>query len=228
MPSVDKELTDAIVDEKMRAQEKIPLSFHLQWPIIQIGNALSGMVSGYKRLFKMSPSDLKAMYLKQAKAMNDKGDTQRCVDFLENVYRIDAKDAAVIYKLGLAYEKNKQPEAALKAYQRVNVLDPRHARALYRRAILSIRRQDYENALESLEKAIEIKPDSAELFFRLGQVNDRIKAYDKAIEQFNRAVELNPEFLAAYKNMALTYDSLGNHKGSLNCLKRALEIEERN
>ena len=211
--------------EKTRNKDKIPLSFHIQWPLIQIGNALSVMVNRYNRLFKMSQSDLKAMYLKEANAMNQKGEIQKCVDFMENVVKIDNKDANIIYKLGVAYEKNRQPESAVKAYKKVLSLKPEHAKALYRKAILLIQKQDYETALADLEKAVQIRSDSAELYFRLGQVNDRLKKYEEAIEYFNKSVELNPNFLAVYKNMALTYDSLNDHQNSLKCLKRALEIE---
>lgn len=212
--------------KKIRPRDKIPISFHIQWPLIQIGNALSGMVNRYNRLFKMSQSDLKAMYLKEANSMNEKGEVQKCVDFMEDVVRIDNKDANIIYKLGVAYEKNRQPESAVKAYKKVVALKPDHAKALYRKAILLIQKQEYETALADLEKAVQIRSDSAELYFRLGQVNDRLKKYKEAIEYFNKAVELNPNFLAVYKNMALTYDSLNDHQNSLKCLKRALEIED--
>ena len=224
MSSNDIDQIDNI--EETKSQEKIPLSFYIQWPIIQLGNAVSGMVNGYKRLFKMAPTDLKTMYLKQARIMNQKGDTQKCVSFLEKIVRMDNKDPEIIYKLGVAYEKNKQLEPAIKAYQKVISLKPDYVKAHYRKALLLIRKQDYENALTFLEKAVEIKPDSAELYFRLGQASDRLKEYKKAIDYFNKAVEINPDFLAAYKNMALTYDSMDDHKGSLKCLKRALEIEE--
>ena len=209
-----------------RHKEKIPLSFQLQWPMIQLSNTFSSMINGYKRLFKMAPKDLKAMYLKQAQAMNQKGDTRKCVNFLEQVVIIDNKDYNIVYKLGVAYEKNKQPEGALKAYQRAITLKPDYARALYRKALLLLRKSDYKNALTELEKAIELQPDSAELYFRLGQANDRLKKYPKAIECFNKAVEINPDSLAVFKHMALTHDSMENHKEALKCLKRALEIEE--
>ena len=212
--------------KEAQTKEKIPLSFHIQWPVIKFSKALSGMVNGYKRLFNMAPTDLKSMYLKQAQTMDRKGDTLKCVSLLENIVRIDNKDTGILYKLGVAYEKNKQIEPALKAYQRVVSLKPDYAKAHYRKALLLIRKQDYKNALTALEKAVEIKPNSAELYFRLGQVNDRLKEFPKAIDYFNKAVKINPDFLAVYKNMALTYDSMDDHKNSLKCLKRALEIED--
>jgi len=212
--------------KEAQTKEKIPLSFHIQGPVIKLSKALSGMANGYKRLFNMAPTDLKAMYLKQARTMNRKGDTQKCIGFLENIVRIDNRDIEILYKLGVAYEKNKQIEPALKAYQRVISLKPDYAKAHYRKALLLIRKQDYKDALTALEKAVEIKSDSAELYFRLGQVNDRLKEFQKAIDYFNKAVKINPDFLAVYKNMALTYDSMDDHKKSLKCLKRALEIED--
>ncbi|MEA1967838.1 MAG: magnetosome protein MamA [Thermodesulfobacteriota bacterium] len=207
-------------------KEKVPLSFLVQWPVIQLGNTLSNMVSGYKKLFKMRPSDLKSMYLKQAKAMNQKGNITQCINFLEQIVIIDNKDYDIIYKLGVAYEKDNQNKRAARAYQRVITLKPDFAKAHYRKALLLIRNKEYADALTALEKAVELEPDSAEIHFRLGQTNDRLKKYQKAIDCFNKAVEINPEFLAVYKNMALTYDSMDNHKESLRCLKYALDIEE--
>ena len=64
------------------------------------------------------------------------------------------------------------------------------------------------------------------MYFRLGQAHDRQKSHQAAVSYFEKAIELNGDLLPAYKNMALAYDNLGNHKQALECLRRALEIEE--
>ena len=220
----DKPRTEDATDT--RQIEKVPFSFYLQWPIMQLGNTVGNLVGGYKKMFKMAPTDLKAMYLKKSHALDRQGDAQGCVDFMEKYVSIDLKDPDAFYQLGVAYEKNKSIDAALGAYQRVLKINPDHAKAHYRKGILLLRKRDYEKAIKALEEALKHKPDSAELHFRLGQVSDRLKHYDKAISFFNKAVEIDPDFLQAYKNMALTYDSMNKHKEALECLKRALEIEE--
>ena len=78
---------------------------------------------------------------------------------------------------------------------------------------------------EAGERAGE-KPDKHKAYHNMGNVYMQRKEYEQAIKFFTKAVEIDPDFLQVYKNMALTYDSVGKHKEALDCLKRALELEE--
>ncbi|MBW1794559.1 MAG: tetratricopeptide repeat protein [Deltaproteobacteria bacterium] len=213
-------------DEQRRTGNKVPLTFYLQWPIIQLGRTVGEIVDSYKKIFKIAPTDLKSMYLKKSRAADRAGDTRRSLFFMEKVASLDPKDPDALYQLGIAYEKKKALDEAIRAYQRVIEIKPDHAKANYRTGVIHLRKKAPEQAVKALEAALKIEPESAELNFRLGQAHDRLQDFDKAISFFSRAVEINPDFLRAYKNMALTYDSAGKHKEALECLKRALELEE--
>ena len=206
--------------------EKVPLTLYFQWPLIQLNRTLGDVVNAYKKLFKIGPTDLKSMYLKKFEAANQRGETWKCIRWMEKVASIDPDDPNTFYLLGVSYEMDGRMEESLNAYARVIEIKPDHAKALYRLGLLYLRKRDFEAALEPLQKALEIEPRSAELNFRLGLAYDRMQDHEKAISFFSKAVEINDKFLKAYKNMALTFDSLGKHKEALDCLKRALEIEE--
>ena len=214
------------IEEKPQPAEKIPLSFSIRWPIIQLGRAVADLVDGYKNMVKMAPTDLKSMYLKRFEAADARGETWKCIRWMEKVTSLDPEDPDAFYRLGIAYEKNKDFEAAIQAYKRVIKIKSDHAKAHYRTGVLYLARQDYKAAIEVLKKALKIKPDSGEINFRLGVAHDRLQEHEKAISFFSRAVEINPNFLKVYKNMALTYEMIGRHKEALGCLKRALELEE--
>ena len=214
------------IEEEPQPAEKIPLSFSIRWPIMQLGRAVADLVDGYKKMFKVGPTDLKSMYLKRFEAADARGETWKCIRWMERVTSLDPEDPDAFYQLGIAYEKNKDFEAAIQAYKRVIKLKSDHAKAHYRTGMLYLAKQEYKTAVEQLKKALRIEPDSAEVNFRLGVAHDRLQEYEKAISFFSKAVEINPNFLRVYKNMALTYDSMGKHKEAMECLKRALELEE--
>nr|WCC90956.1 magnetosome protein MamA-greigite [Desulfobacteraceae bacterium] len=209
-----------------KRESNIPVSVYIQWPLIKVGRGIKNMVNGYKKLFHVEPDDLKAIYLKKARAADLRGDTPKCVRFMETLTSKYPNDADLLYQLGIAYEKNCQYTTASEAYQKVTTLQPSFTKAHYRIGILSIRERNFENAVRSLTEAIHLEPESAEINFRLGQVHDRLKDYEKAIVYFTKAVTLNPKFIQSFKHMALTYDSMDNHKKALECLKRVLELEE--
>ncbi|MCK4728157.1 MAG: tetratricopeptide repeat protein [Desulfobacterales bacterium] len=214
------------VEDRQPPADKVPLAFYVQWPIIQLSRTVGEIVDSYKKIFKIAPTDLKSMYLKKSRAADRAGDTRRSLFFMEKVASLDPKDPDALYQLGIAYEKNKALDEAIRAYQRVIEIKSDHAKAHYRTGVIHLRKKAPEQAVKALEAALKIEPESVELNFRLGQANDRLQEYEKAISFFSRAVEINPDFLRVYKNMALTYDSMGKHKEALECLKRALELEE--
>ena len=212
--------------EEAQPAERIPLSFSVRWSMMQLGRSVGDLVDGYKKMFKMGPTDVKDMYLKRFKAADAQGETWKCIRWMEKVTSIDPEDPDAFYQLGIAYEKDKDSDAAIKAYKQVIKLKSDHAKAYYRIGVLYLAKQDYKAAVEVLKKALKIKPDSEEINFRLGMAHDRLQEYEQAISCFSKAVEINPNFLKAYKNMALTYEIIGKHKEALECLKRALELEE--
>jgi tetratricopeptide (TPR) repeat protein len=205
---------------------KVPLTLHIQSAFNRMGHLAGDAVNAYKRLFNVSPGDAKGLYLKKAQAADLRGDAGKCVEYAAKAAELAKDDPQVLYELGVAYEKNADPKAALEAYDQALKAAPRHAKAHYRSGIVQMGLRQYKAALKSLEAARQIEPDSAEVNYRLGLAHDRLSDYEKALKFFARAVEINPKFLVAHKNMALACESLGRHEEGLACLKRALEIEE--
>ncbi len=220
----NKSQTPDIGDDPL--SNKVPLSFTLQWPAIKLGQALADVVDGYKRLFKIGPSDLKSLYMKKYETSDRKGENWKCIRWMEKVTAIDPHDPDSFYLLGVAHEKARDRESAIEAYERAIELKPDYAKAYYRIAIQYLGKRDFKTAVELLERALAIEPDSSELHFRLGVAYDRLQSHEKAISHFSEAVKIKPDFLKVYKNMALTYDTLGKHKEASECLRHALELEE--
>ncbi|KPA17996.1 magnetosome protein MamA, greigite-specific [Candidatus Magnetomorum sp. HK-1] len=221
------ELNDSLnTSVKQPYPDDIPLSLYLQWPFIKIGRSVKSMVNGYKKLFMLEGEDLKTMYLKKARAADLRGETTKCIKFMQVLTSKYPDDSDIFYQLGIAYEKAGQFGAARQAYIQTAEINPESVKAHYRTGIIYIREREFENAIAALNQALQLEPQSAEIQFRLGQAYDRIKDYEKAIAYFKKAVALNPNLIQAYKNMALTYDSMDDHKKALDCLKRVLELEE--
>ncbi|MBW2062379.1 MAG: tetratricopeptide repeat protein [Deltaproteobacteria bacterium] len=215
-----------VIEEEKGPKDKIPLSFSLQWPMMKAYQAVSSVVDSYKKMFKIGPADLKSLYLKKYEAADRRGETWKCIRWMEKITSLDPKDPDGFYRLGIAYEKNKDIEDAINAYRQVIKIKPDHAKAHYRTGILYLSRQEFKRGVELLEKALKIEPESAEINFRLGVGYDRMQEHERAIFYFLKALEIKPDFLKVNKHMALTYDVMGKHKEAVECLKRALELEE--
>lgn len=209
-----------------KVPEGIPVGLSVQWPVIQITRALKNMATAHRKFFRMDRSDLKSIYIEQAKTAEAQGNLFKAILLREKAIALEPKDPDTLYELGLSYEKNGSHDDALHAYQAVVDIRSNYAKAHYRIGVICLMKKKYEDAIKAFEIVEKIKPDSEHLFYRMGQAFDRMQDHEKAIEFFQKAVEVNRDFLPAYKNMALTYDSMNNHKEALECLKRALEIEE--
>jgi len=213
-------------EDEWAERDATSLGIQVQWPLIRVGRAMSGLVNGYLNFFNLKPADLKSIYAKKAETAESRRDTRGAVYYRRKVVRLDPSDTDAWYRLGLALERNGSLEEATSAYERVIARKPEEARAHYRIGVIALRNRELTAATLALEEAGRHAPESAEIYFRLGQAYDRRNEHEKAIDFFKRALEIKHTFLAVYKNMALAYDNLGRHKDAVDCLRRAMELEE--
>ena len=55
---------------------------------------------------------------------------------------------------------------------------------------------------------------------------DKKQDYKNAVENFKKAIAIEPRYSKSYKRLGYAYDAMGKHQESVECLKRAMELEE--
>ena len=121
---------------------------------------------------------------------------------------LDSECAAIHHRLGLAYYKEGEFDAAKDAFQKATFLNPSNAHYHYSLGQLL---QDYHDldgawreAIREFTKAIELDPSYVEAWYDRGSLYDKQGELEKACHDFQQVVAKMPNYAARY-NLAVLY-----------------------
>lgn len=151
-------------------------------------------------------------YLGDAYLMTEQ--PEKAVSILERGYKLNSADADLMYKLGVAYTKVKQYDAAKKilhqatlfvpdfkeVYQQLaNVFSETKEPALefYAKGMVAYCDKDYATALELLKSSVAEQTDSAPTYNGLGMVYEAMNELLLAKENYEKALALDPNYLSS-------------------------------
>jgi tetratricopeptide (TPR) repeat protein len=125
--------------------------------------------------------------------------------------QLDPRDSKAQNGLGLIFESDAQPAAALDAYRKAIALDegnPRRSEQPYvNLGSLLLDEGQSQNAIRPLETAVQLAPDNAYCRMRLGTAYFRVGKMDQAQLQLEKATQLDPENPAAHYQLGKVYKS---------------------
>ena len=107
--------------------------------------------------------------------------------------RVTPDSSVIRGRLGMAYEVNGFPKAALATYRQAESLDPEDFRWPYFAALLLARKGDHEGALNSLRRAIELDADYAPAWLWRGTWLLERRRLEESSSAFRRAGELGAD-----------------------------------
>jgi tetratricopeptide (TPR) repeat protein len=137
--------------------------------------------------------------------------------------RLDPKSPQPSYLTGLVLLKQRNREAALRAFTQASILAPGFALPLAQLVTLDLNANQGTQALARIDRAIEQTPDSGPLRYLQGQVYLSMGTLDKAEDAFRRAIDLEPESISAYIALSRLYLSSHREDEALQRLSKALE-----
>jgi tetratricopeptide (TPR) repeat protein len=112
------------------------------------------------------------------------------------------------YRLGIAWERRGEVEAALKSYRTALSMDPDLTAAHLNLGILLSQTGDYEEARRALRRAVALDPDYAKAYYNLGLVYTETARNDSALAMMNRALKIRPDYhLAKLSKAAILYET---------------------
>jgi tetratricopeptide (TPR) repeat protein len=125
------------------------------------------------------------------------------------VLDLDPHDAKAENNLGLIFESNGQPEAAIEAYRKAiawQEQSPHPSEQPYVNLGNLLMEQDHAaEAVESLEKAVALAPDNAFCHLTLGAYYRKAGQLKLAVRELERATQLDPENAVAHYQLGRLY-----------------------
>jgi protein O-GlcNAc transferase len=143
---------------------------------------------------------------------------------LESVLRCRPNDSQAVYYLGEAYVRQKQPNRALRCFQKSVAIDPYAVKAHFRAASLSMEAGKIVEAVNHLLSVVQNKPSDWQIWVNLCSYLRDCKELKHAKECGHRAIQLNPYAFQAWLNLANVYLDLKCYQTSLEYYERAYEL----
>ncbi|MEG4213399.1 tetratricopeptide repeat protein, partial [Microcoleus sp. S13_B4] len=128
--------------------------------------------------------------------------------------------------------QEKDPEKAIKSYDKAIELKANYAKAWYNRgnALINSKHPNrQEEAIKSYQKATEYKPNYADAWYYLGLTQERLdndpEHYSKALKSYHKAVHYKPDYSKAWYRRGNVLKILNYNKEALESYDRAIELD---
>lgn len=158
----------------------------------------------------------------------------------KRLVRQEPKDAALLNKLGVAYDVWGNNGLAERYFKKAAKADKTYADAFNNVGTVEYAKHHYKGAIHWYEKSLKLQPEKAPFYSNLGYAYFGGKKYDLAMAAFEKAIEINPMIFQAqeeggavvqqrgttdqglfYFFIARTYAEIGNAERAAHYLKMA-------
>jgi tetratricopeptide (TPR) repeat protein len=158
-------------------------------------------VDAAKAQFKSSKGSTEAR-LQLAYAYQRAGNYSAARKQYAAVLKVDRRNVAAEFNLGVIDELNKNPEGASAHYKNVLLTDPGHELAAKQLSLIQYANEDWKGMLATIEPAIASNPDLSDLRYLLGVAYEKTGQREKAIEQYRTALKFYPNLREAKEALA--------------------------
>lgn len=165
----------------------------------------------------------------------------------EKILAGDPKDAALLNKIGMAYQQLGDEGKAEKYYKRAWKADKRYSSAMNNLGTVEYGKNHYKNAIKDYQRALKVGTDRATIYSNLGYAYCGRKDYPHATVSFEKALAIDPTIFShhgefgsiflqrsapdpgtVYYLMAKSYAKLGDAKETAHYLKLARDAGYKN
>jgi len=136
--------------------------------------------------------------------------------------RVDPRDAASHYNLGLRYLQSDEPEDAAFAFRQALALDPGHAEASLFLGLAYTSLGAHERAEAAYRQAIALRPNNPQAYNYLGLEYHEQKRYGDAVAAYRRAIAQAPDYAVAHVNLGASHEALGQREAAVAAYGQAL------
>jgi tetratricopeptide (TPR) repeat protein len=163
--------------------------------------------------------------LKTGLALHQQGKVAGASRCYEKILRIDRKNFAGNYFLGLTCGQTGQYRKAAELLGRAIAINPEMPEAHYNRGTALLELKEYADAEECFAAAVELKPDYAVAWFNRGDSLRSLERYEEALAAYDMAVALRPDHVDAHYLRGLVLDKLNRFEAALTSYDQAIALD---
>jgi tetratricopeptide (TPR) repeat protein len=188
------------LNEVLRINKNNPKGYYLKGIIYKEGGDTALAISSFLTTTEQDPNY--ALAYEQLGLIYAAKHDPRCIDFYNNVLKINPSSTQTRYNIGYFYQTHGDLEKAKEVYKEISVKDPKFANAPYNIGFILF---EYENkpaeALPYFLQAISINPNYTEAIYMSGLCNEKTGNKELAIKDYQDALKRNPQFDLAIEGL---------------------------
>ncbi len=143
-----------------------------------------------------------------------------------SVRHAQAQNSALdYYNQGSSFDKRREYDRAIAAYNQAITLNPNYIQAYNNRGNAWGKKGEYDRAIADFNQAIRLDPRYASAYCNRGAAWNGKKEYDRAIADFNQAIGLDPNFALAYQNRACAWNGKKEYNRAIADFNQAIGLD---
>lgn len=227
----DKQKSLQDLNQVTRINPRSSLAWTFQGGVLQELGRNEEAVASYDRAIqannewgKVSPADA---YLSRGVLRSDKGDYQGAIADLEQVIRLNPKNAVAYAVMGLTHQRQGKHQAAIADFNQAARIEPNNAIAYFARGLSYHIQGDYQGAAVAYEKAIALDAKYFSALDNLGFTKYELGDVEGAIGQWQAAIAINSTSADPQLRLAVALYSKGDQERGLAMAEAAIRLDKR-
>jgi predicted Zn-dependent protease len=143
---------------------------------------------------------------------------------LHEAIRLDGRQAPFHNLLGFVRLKQKNYEAARKAFTSALSIDPAYQPSVYGAGLVHYFRQDYPEAIDRFKESLALFPDHAPSHLGLGKSYFRLKRYSKAAPHLAAFADAAPSHPEVHGLLGICYESMKDYRAAVMEYRNQLKV----
>ena len=180
-------------------------------------------IKNLQEILKRNPDDFKTRK-NLAILLLENGFNQEALAHFTHIINTQNADSAVFYNTGILYEKLKDTDKALKAYEKAVEISPENIDAYYNLGLVYTQKNQFKEALKCFLHVLNNDDEDGNTWFNAGLCYFKMNDLAQSKEYFEKALEINEEDIYAHFYLGNIFIKTDEFDKARNCFIKVLEL----
>ncbi|MFN3803251.1 MAG: tetratricopeptide repeat protein [Belliella pelovolcani] len=191
-------------------------------------NNLDAAIADYSKILEKGSLIDTTVYFQRGLAYLDNGEFYKALNDAQQLEKINSESWKTYFLLGLVYEKLKNNNAALKAFEKGLDLNPNNPDLVVNMATILFYQKSYDQAISLLEKAEQVNDKEPNIYNLRSMIAFDLQEYQKAYDWVSKAIQLNSRESYYYNNRGLYALFLGDMEKGIEDINFSIKQNPKN